>query len=259
MTRGVRTTRLAGLVGAVVLLGGVALSAVVGVSAQAPATPTPASNVGGPAGVPSARFFGSVTGANGAPVVSGTTVTATIGGVACGVGSVTGTTYIVDVQAISGCTAPGATVSFAIGGQPATQTGTLPNVEGTAVTLNLTVAVATPTPAPATATTVPPPPPPPPPTTAPATASPTPAASPVTQQTTQQTAKPVVVTAQKPVAVTAQKPGATTTYPAARVSLPNTGAGANDQTGTASVALLGILLGALALGGTGLVAYRRSR
>src|SRR5579862_7006409 len=138
-------TRLAGLVGAAALLGGLALSAGVAVHAQT-GTPTPASNVGGPSSVPSARFYGSVTGPGGSTVPTGTTVTATVGGVACGFGTVSGASYVVDVQAISGCTAPGATVSFSVGGNPASQTGTLPSVEGTAVRLNLTAA------APATAT-----------------------------------------------------------------------------------------------------------
>src|SRR4051794_16206356 len=145
--------RVAGGLGAAALLGGMALSAAGG-DAQTPATPTPASNVGGPSGVPSARFYGSVT-SSGAPVPTGATVTATIGGVACGFGTVSGSTYVVDVQAIAGCTAPGATVSFSVGGMPASQTGTLPNIPGNAVNLNLTVSAPTPVP------TAPPPPPPP--------------------------------------------------------------------------------------------------
>src|SRR5207249_4141505 len=92
---------------AVAVAAGLAFSVGSGVNAQAPA-PTPAASLGGPAGVPSARFFGSVSGAAGAPVVSGTSVTASINGVACGTGTVTGTTYVVDVQSIAGCTTPGA-------------------------------------------------------------------------------------------------------------------------------------------------------
>ena len=101
-----KATRLAGLVGAAALLGGLALSAGVAVHAQV-ATPTPASNVGGPSSVPSARFYGSVVGSNGSAVPTGTTITATIGGVACGFGTVSGATYVVDVQAIRGLHSPG--------------------------------------------------------------------------------------------------------------------------------------------------------
>ncbi|HZU77507.1 MAG TPA: Fe3+-hydroxamate ABC transporter substrate-binding protein, partial [Dehalococcoidia bacterium] len=60
-----QATRLAGLVGAAALLGGLALSAGVAVYAQTGSTPTPVSNVGGPNSVPSARFYGTVTSASG--------------------------------------------------------------------------------------------------------------------------------------------------------------------------------------------------
>jgi len=244
-----KATRLAALVGAAALLGGIALSAGVAVHAQTPATSTPASNIGGPSSVPSARFYGSVTTVAGSPALTGSTITATIGGVACGFGTVSGGTYIVDVQAISGCTGAGATVSFSVGGSVATQTGTLPTVEGSAVSLNLTVAPpATPTPAPTTA----PPPPPPPPT---ATKTPPPPAPSATAAQ-----RPAAPAAQKPAAPVAQKPGAAAARPAARPALPNTGTGGTaGQNGAASLALLGILLGALALSATGLVAYRRTR
>jgi len=263
--------RLVGLVGAAALVGGLALGAGVGVGVYAQTTatptaaptvsgPTPASNLGGPSSVPSARFYGTVTGANGSVVPTGTTVTATIGGVACGFGTVTNSQYIVDVQAISGCTAPGATVHFAVGGVPATQTGTLPNVEGTAVQLNLTVAAPTPTPAPTTATVPPPPPPPAPttprPTTVTATATPRPS-TPAAQVPSAQ--RPSAPAAQKPAGVpVAQRPGAAAPAPAARPYLPNTGTGGAQGSG-AGLALLGILLGAVALSATGLVTYRRAR
>jgi len=73
--------------------------------------------------------------------------------------------------------------------------------------------------------------------------------------------KPSAPVAQKPgAAPVAQRPGAYAPAPAARVALPNTGAGSlSEQNGATSVALLGILLGAIALSATGLVAYRRSR
>ncbi|HEY8837005.1 MAG TPA: hypothetical protein VIO16_04855, partial [Dehalococcoidia bacterium] len=129
-------------------------------------TATPATSGGGPGNVPSARFFGTVTGVGGAAISPGTPVVALIGAIACGTGAATNGNYSVDVQSIAGCTAPGATVNFTVGGAPATQTGTLPPIQGTAVQANLTVAAATPTPAP--------PPPPPPPPTARATTAPTP-------------------------------------------------------------------------------------
>ncbi len=50
--------------------------------------------------------------------------------------------------------------------------------------------------------------------------------------------------------------------PAARPALPNTGTGGlldQQQSPATGLALLSIVLGALALGATGLVAYRRSR
>src|SRR5712692_8056816 len=143
-------TRVGALLGAAALLGGLALSAgVAGVGAQTgsptasptPSGPTPASNVGGPSGVPSARFFGSAT-VSGSAASSGTTVTASIGGVACGFGTVSAGQYFVDVQAISGCITPGSAVSFMVGGQAATASpaASLPAIPGTAVLANLTTA-----------------------------------------------------------------------------------------------------------------------
>ncbi|HEY7295736.1 MAG TPA: hypothetical protein VH916_11890, partial [Dehalococcoidia bacterium] len=154
---------------ALALLGGAA-AARPAVHAQS-GTPTPASNVGGPSAVPAARFFGSVK-VGGASPPEGTTVVASIAGIACGFGTASSGQYFVDVQSISGCTTPGASVNFVVGGQAASTTGTLPSVPG-AVQLNLAVNQATPTPAPsatptAAAPTPPPPPPPARPTTAPA-------------------------------------------------------------------------------------------
>jgi hypothetical protein len=220
--------------------------------------PTPASNVGGPSAVPSARFYGTVTGAGGA--LPGTVVTASIGGVLCGSGTVSGNQYTVDVQAIQGCTTPGASVSFTVGGQPATPSGTLPAIPGTAVQNNLTVAAATPTPAPTVATTPPPPPttrpstPPPPPTTAPRTATPTPR-PPTPAATAAQGQRPVGPAAQKPVAPGAQKP-----VSPGVVVLPNTGSGTTSgPAGTSVLALLSILAGAGLLGASSLLALRKSR
>src|SRR5579875_652373 len=187
-------TRLGALVGAAALLGGLALTAGGSVLAQVgTATPTPAAatatasalavNQGGPAQVPTARFFGTVT-LNGAPAPNGATVVASIGGVACGFGTVTNGSYYVDIQYIQGCMTPGASVSFTVNGSAA-NSGTLPATglgEGNAVPLNLTAQAATATPV----TTPPPPPtvartttPPPPPTVSrTATAAPTAARTP---------------------------------------------------------------------------------
>jgi len=242
------------LAGAVALAGGLVATSG-GVFAQTGGTPTPASNVGGPAAVPSARFFGSVTSATG-PVAPGATVAALVGGVTCGTGTVSSGQYTVDVQAISGCTTPGATVNFTVAGQPATQTGTLPPVQGTAVSLNLTVAVATPTPAPTTAPTPPPPP----------TVRPTPPPPPTVRPTTAPTVAPTAVvpsrppqtglggtSQQKPVAPVAQKPG--TVAPV--VVLPNTGTGSS----TTAASLVGLLAvaGALGLSASGLTLLARRR
>src|SRR5579885_1502920 len=133
------------LAGSVALAGALALSGGGPIFAQT-STPTPASNAGGPSAVPSARFFGTISSSSGASL-QGATVTATIGGVTCGTGTVSSGQYTVDIQAISGCTTPGASVSFSVNGQPASQTGQLPQVQGTAVPLNLTIVAATPTPA----------------------------------------------------------------------------------------------------------------
>ncbi len=251
---------ITGLAGSVALAGALALSGGGAIFAQT-GTPTPASNAGGPSAVPSARFFGTVTSSTGS--VQGATVTASIGGVTCGTGTVSGGQYTVDIQAISGCTTPGASVSFSVNGQPASQTGQLPQVQGTAVPLNLTIVAATPTPAPTTAPTPPPPPttrpstPPPPPTTRPTTA-PTVAPTAVVPSRPPQTGLGCT-SQQKPVAPSAQKPAA----PAAPVSqgavvvLPNTGTG-GSATGGSLAGLLAILA-ALGMSGVGALVLARRR
>ncbi len=246
-----RTAGLIAVASALALLGAVAGGALPAAEAQS-GTPTPASNVGGPSAVPSARFFGSVKLGNASPP-DGTTVVASVAGVACGFGTVSSGQYFVDVQSIAGCTAPGASVSFAVGGQMASATGTLPSVPG-AVQLNLAVSQATPTPAPsATPAAAGPTPPPPPgrPTVAP-TPPPPPRASTATPPA-RPTATPAAARGQ---AATGQKPIAV--KPAARVALPRTGAGgsAPGQDGL-SAALAG--LGAVALAGLGLIRLRRAR
>lgn len=244
---------MSALAGSFVLAGALALTGGNAIFAQTGGTPTPAVNAGGPSAVPTARFFGSVSSATGA-ALQGATVTATVGGVTCGTGTVNAGQYTLDIQAITGCTTPGASVSFSVGGQPATQTGQLPQLQGTAVSLNLTVSAATPTPAPAAPSTPPPPPtarpstPPPPPTTRPTTA-PTavvPSRPPQTGLGGTSQQKPAAPAAQKPAAPAAQGPAA----PAAQgavVLLPNTGAGGNGPNGS----LIGLLALVSAVGSAG--------
>jgi hypothetical protein len=259
-------TRLGVLVGAVALVGGAALTASTAVFAQAgTATPTASPTasplpvqVGGPAQVPTVRFFGTVNAPNGATIV------ASVGGVACGFGNASNGSYFVDIQYITGCNTPGATVNFTVDGNPA-GSSTLPSgglTEGNAMQFNLTVSQATATPA----TTPPPLPttarptttPPPLPTTARPTASPTKTAAPPTS-TQAPSQKPSG--AQKPTGaqapVGAQKPAAA--QAPAGVRLPNTGNGGVSDSGMMGFGLLGILLGAATLTLSGIAAYRRSR
>ncbi len=237
---------------ALALLGGV-IGAAQAVHAQS-GTPTPAASAGGPSAVPAARFFGSVKiGGNNAP--DGTTVVASISGVACGYGTVNGGQYFVDVQSIGGCTTPGANVSFAVGGQTAATTGTLPSVPG-AVQLNLTVNQATPTPAasasPAAAAPTPPPPP------GRPTTAPTPPPPPTTRTATPRAATPSpTVAAARGQAVTGQKPVAA--KPAtAKPALPKTGTGGADGTERGLAAGFAAAA-ALALAGLGALRLRRGR
>jgi hypothetical protein len=292
MTIRSNAARLGALLGAAALLGGLALSTTGGARVQAQATatattaattaataaatvaatatvagPTPASNVGGPSAVPSARFFGTVTPAAGG-ALPGSVVTASIGGVLCGSGTVNGNQYTVDVQAIQGCTTPGASVSFTVGGMPASPGGTLPAIPGTAVSLNLTVSAPTPTPAPTVASTPPPPPttrpstPPPPPTTAP-TRAPTPAPTRPPAATAAQGQRPVAPAAQKPAAAPAGAPAAAPAAVAvaqrpAVVVLPNTGSGTTaGQSSRSVLALVSILVGVGLLGASSLLAFRK--
>jgi hypothetical protein len=162
----------------------------------------------------------------------------------------------VDIQAIPGCTTPGATVAFTIAGYKATQTGTIPSIPGTPVHLDLNFqAPATPS---ATA-----PPPPPPPTKTPTAAPPPPPPASATPART-----PVATPASKPVV---QQAPAGARYgaggkeaaqaPVAGARLPNTGTGGllDEQTAATNWALLVIVLAALGVSASGLVAYRRQR
>jgi len=206
-----------------------------------------------PTNLPMARFYGQAT-VNGAKPITNLTISALIGTTPCsgtqanvsGSGSFNDGSYFVDIQAVPGCTTPGATVTFTISGFKAKQTGTLPQIPGTPVHLDLDFqAPATPT---AAAPTPPPPPqrtpspaPPPPSTPPPARSSQTPSPKPVVQQA---------------------PAGAGGGYaPVAGARLPNTGTGGllDQQTTETGWALLVIVLAALGVSATGLVAYRRQR
>jgi len=218
---------------------------------------TPSVHAQGPATVPVARFYGTARDAAGQPPV-GYTVAATIGGNSCGssqtiTGGVSTTSvdntgnYVFDVQAVPGCTTPGATVVFTAGALRAKETGTIPDLPGTAVHLNLTFQ------SPATPTAAPPPPPsatprpatpaPPPPSTA--TAAPRP---PVT---------PVVQAPKGPVRVQGPAGGGVAQAP----RLPNTGTGGlldQSSSSPAGWALVLVVVAAIGVSASGIFAYKRS-
>jgi len=216
---------------------------------------TPSVHAQGPATVPVARFYGTARDPAGQPPV-GLTIGATIGGNQCGssqtiTGGVSTTSvdntgnYVFDVQAVPGCTTPGATVVFTAGNLRAKETGTIPDIPGTAVHLNLTLQ------APATPTAAPPPPPtatraptqaPPPPATATA-APPRPSVTPVVQ------APKGPVRAQGPAGV-AQAP-----------RLPSTGTGGlldQSSSSPAGWALVLVVVAAIGVSASGIFAYKRS-
>jgi hypothetical protein len=247
----------------------------------------PPASAQAPVSVPVARFYGRVRDANGGPVVNWT-ITASVGAQVCsgtqanvgGSGTSNDGTVFIDIQAIPGCTTPGSTVVFtaslgASGTVRARQTGTIPDLPGTAVHLDLDFpAPATPTPA------APPPPPPAPPTTVrpststvvapppttvrPATA--TPVRTPVVQRSVQQAPKGPV-SAQGPkvgAGGAAGAGGAGGAGGATAPRLPNTGTGGlldqqSSSNSLAGWALALIVLAALGVSASGLMAYRRSR
>jgi hypothetical protein len=206
-----------------------------------------------PTNLPMARFYGQAT-VNGAKPITNLTISALIGTTPCsgtqanvsGSGSFNDGSYFVDIQAVPGCTTPGATVTFTISGFKAKQTGTLPQIPGTPVHLDLDFqAPATPS-----ATAPPPPPPPQPSRTA---APPPPPSSATPARSATPSPKPVVQQAPA---------GAGGGYaPVAGARLPNTGTGGllDQQTTETGWALLVIVLAALGVSATGLVAYRRQR
>ena len=200
-----------------------------------------------PTNLPMARFYGQVT-VNGQKPVTNYGVSATIGGTPCSASQANinasntfnDGSYFIDIQSVPGCTTPGATVAFSAGSLKAKQTGTLPSIPGTPVHLDLDFqAPATPS---ATA-----PPPPPPPTKTPTAAPPPP---PAPSRTPAPAPKPVV-----------QQAPAGKAGPVVGAKLPNTGTGGllEQQTAATGWALLVIVLAALGVSATGLVAYRRQR
>ena len=113
-------------------------------------------NAQAPSSVPSARFYGNARCPQGT-CPSNLTITAFVGSTTCtGTQSIpqsqtnsgidNGGNYVIDIQSVPGCTTPGGTVSFTAGAYRATETGTVPDIPGTAVHLNLTFQLpATPT------------------------------------------------------------------------------------------------------------------
>lgn len=148
IARLLRTHMVTAVAAGGLLAGGAALSlSGTAVRAQTGATPSTTPNI------IVARFFGSVS-SSGPSVPNGTTVTASVNGVVCGVGIVTGGQYTVDLQELPGCINPGKKVDFLVGGRMASPQGAIPSLQGAAVQVNLTVSQATPTPS-ATPTPVP--------------------------------------------------------------------------------------------------------
>jgi hypothetical protein len=261
-----RTHMVAAVAAGGLLAGGVALSlSGTAVRAQIGATPSTTPNI------IVARFFGSVS-SSGPSVPNGTTVTASVNGVVCGVGIVTGGQYTVDLQELPGCINPGKKVDFLVGGRIASPQGAIPSLQGAAVQVNLTVSQATPTPsatpsptstpvattpvATASPTRATPPTPPPPPSAT--TRAPTSTPSAIA------TARPPVLTptpARKPAERQAQQAAAAPAKPAP--ALPKTGTGLLSRTLATSghrersYAPIVILAAAAALAAAGVWRLRR--
>jgi hypothetical protein len=272
-----------------VVLGATVLTATVGAQSPSPSPaattvqPSPAATpAGGTPGTPPTRVYGTAQ-LNGRPAAAGTAVVATIGSTDCTVAPAGGSTtvsasgtYVIDVASAAsraGCGMDGATVNFSVGGVRATQTATWR--QGAIVEVNLTAQAATPTPAPTptavrTATPAPTP-------VRTATPAPTPVRTATPAPTPVRTPSPTAVvtpapTGQRPAApaaAPAQRPAAAPAAPAAAAprpaaaqpaALPRTGTGLQaDNSLSAGWALGGLALAVIALGATGIAAYRRSR
>lgn len=100
-----------------------------------------------PPNIPAARFFGGVT-LYGVAAPAGAAVAASVDGVVCGNGSVSGGQYVLDLQAFSSCGVPGQAVNFTVNGLTAAQVGYVPDIPGTAVPLDLSAPVFAPPPTP---------------------------------------------------------------------------------------------------------------
>jgi hypothetical protein len=243
-------------------LAALAVASIAGGSAFATST----AHAQAPATVPVARFYGQVTVPTGAPVtnltilgqVGSTTCTATQSGVA-GSATVNSGQYILDIQAVPGCTTPGSSVVFTVAGFRARETGTIPDLPGTPVHLDLHFqSPATPTAAPSTPAPSTPPPPPAATTARPSTPAPPPPSTPAPRPS-------VTPVAQRPISqqAPAGKAPAAPVYGAggAAPRLPSTGTGgmldqsSNSLTGWA---LALIVLAGLGVSASGLFAYRRS-
>lgn len=239
-------------------------------------------NAQAPSSVPVARFYGNVT-VQGNTTVTNLTISASEGSQICsatqanvsGAAVLNNASYFVDIQAVPGCTTPGSTIVFtassgASGTYRARQTGTVPDIPGTAVHLNLDFQLP---PTPTAAVTPPRPPTPvstpsgPPPSMA---TPPRPAATPSATATRPAAVQRGVVQQAPKGPVKSQGPGygaggyaPAPAYqgPAAAPRLPSTGTGGllDEQTsnGLTGWALAVIVLAALGVSATGLLAYRR--
>jgi len=242
-----------------------------------------------PQAIPSARFYGAVTVPSGQPVtnltitgaVGTTTCTATQSGIA-GSATVNSGQYLLDIQAVPGCTAPGSNVNFTVAGFKAQETGTLPDLPGTPVHLDLHFQAPPPPPpppppsTPSAATPLPPPPPAPGPASpvaTPRTATPppppasqpksvqgpavaqAPAKGPVVSQAP--ASKPQAAPPSKPVVQAPPRPAAPPAPRPAAPALPNTGTGGLlPSTGTGST-WAAVLALASALAAAGVLRTRR--
>ena len=237
---------------------GLAAVALAGLAGGSLLSGTPA-GAQAPTNIPLARFYGQAT-VNGAKPVTNLTISALVGTTPCSAtqanvaasGTLNDGSYFVDIQAVPGCTTAGSTVTFTVSGFKAKQTGTIPSIPGTPVHLDLDFqAPATPS------ATAPPPPPPPTPARTPTAAPPPPPPASTPARTPTAAPKPVVQQAPA-YGAGGGKPGPA---PVAGARLPNTGTGGllDEQTAATGWALLVIVLAALGVSATGLVAYRRQR
>lgn len=134
-----KVLKMLGSIGLAAMMGVALLGASVALAESPPAPP--------------ARFAGTVT-VNGAKVPAGTVIEARIGNTSCGTTSTFdqggNANYVLDVPALDpgatpNCGTEGAAVSFFVGGQLATQTGSWLNYQLNLLNLTVVTATATPT------------------------------------------------------------------------------------------------------------------